>query len=508
MTFLKELHKPDILDCIAHLSSDEVFTPPKLVNEMLNLLPPELFTSPDTKFLDTGCKSGVFLREIAKRLIEGLKEQIPDLQQRIEHIFTKQLYGIAITELTGLLARRSVYCSKSANGKYSVCHFATPDGNIEYSRTKHIWKNGKCILCGASQSQYDRGDILETHAYSFIHCNEEQNTAQWKRLKDMKFDVIIGNPPYQLNDGGGTGASATPLYHLFVEQAKNLSPNYISMIIPARWYAGGKGLDKFRDDFLSDKKLKKLVDYPNSGDCFPGVTIAGGICYFLWDKNYSGKCNIVNMKGNKITSAENRELDEYPFFIRDNQSINIIRKVKKYQEITMSSIVYARNCFNLFSNESGHTNPLKGDYILHSLKGRSYISPSEIVDRDQLVSKYKVIITKAMSGGNKPSADGNYAVISTLRVLGPNEVCTETYLCIGAFNAEQEANNLKKYISSCFFRFLLLQALTSINISKDKFLFVPIQDFTQEWTDEKLYKKYGLTKEEIEFIESMIKPME
>lgn len=203
MTFLKELHKPDILDCIAHLSSDEVFTPPKLVNEILDMLPEELFKNPASKFLDPGCKSGVFLREIAKRLIKGEKDQIPDLEKRIHHIFTHQLYGLAITELTGLLARRSTYCSKTANGKYSICTFNTPNGNIDYSRTEHVWENGKCVLCGASQSQYDRGDILETHAYSFIHCNEEYNQTLFKRLKDMKFDVIIGNPPYQLSCGGG-----------------------------------------------------------------------------------------------------------------------------------------------------------------------------------------------------------------------------------------------------------------------------------------------------------------
>lgn len=193
MSFLEELHKPDILDCISHLSSDEVFTPPKLVNEILDMLPQELFQSPNTKFLDPCCKSGVFLREIAKRLIDGLADKIPDLEKRIDHIFKNQLFGLAITELTSLLSRRSVYCSKDASGEYSVCNFAEEDGNIEYKRTYHIWFKDKCMMCGAAKSEYDRGDELETHAYSFIHTDNLKNSELFKRLKDMKFDVIIGN---------------------------------------------------------------------------------------------------------------------------------------------------------------------------------------------------------------------------------------------------------------------------------------------------------------------------
>lgn len=508
MSILEELHKPDILDCISHLSSDEVFTPPKLVNEILDTLPQELFASPNTKFLDPCCKSGVFLREIAKRLIDGLEDEIPDLEKRTEHIFKNQLFGIAITELTSLLSRRSVYCSKDANGEFSVVHFDNPEGNIEYKKTYHVWFKDKCMFCGASKSEYDRPDILETHAYSFIHTDNLRNKELFERLKEMKFDVIIGNPPYQLSDGGGTGSSATPLYHLFVEQAKKLNPKYISMIIPARWYAGGKGLDNFRCNMLNSKKIKKIVDYANSADCFPGVTIAGGICYFIWENRYNGNCEIVNMKGNSAVSSCIRSLDEYPVFVRDNIAIKIIKKISSFKENTLNNLVYSRNCFNLFSNEKGHTNYKNEDCILYSLQGKSYIEKNCIIDRDKLINKYKVIITKAMSGGNKPTADGNYQVVSSLNVLEPNVVCTETYLCLGAFNDETKAINLKDYVKTKFFRFLLLQALSSINISKEKFCFVPIQDFNEEWTDEKLYKKYSLTQEEINFIESMIRPME
>ena len=508
MSILEELHKPDILDCISHLSSDEVFTPPRVVNQILNTLPQELFKNPHTKFLDPCCKSGVFLREIAKRLIDGLENEIPDLEKRTEHIFKNQLFGIAITELTSLLSRRSVYCSKDASGEFSVVHFDNPEGNIEYKKTYHVWFKDKCMFCGASKSEYDRPDILETHAYSFIHIDNLRNKELFERLKEMKFDVIIGNPPYQLSDGGGTGSSATPLYHLFVEQAKKLNPQYISMIIPARWYAGGKGLDKFRSSMLNSKQIKKIVDYTNSADCFPGVTIAGGICYFLWDSNYNGNCEILNMKQNSVLSSSTRSVSEYPVFVRDNIAVEIIKKITKLEEKAMNNLVYSRNCFNLFSNEKGHSVYNNGDCILYSLQGKSYIEKTCITDRDNLINKYKVIITKAMSGGNKPTSDGNYQVVSSLNVLEPNMVCTETYLCIGAFSNNIQAENLKKYIKTKFFRFLLLQALSSINISKDKFCFVPIQDFNEEWIDEKLYRKYGLTQEEIDFIESMIRPME
>ena len=511
---LKAGYNPDVLSCLANLSNDEVFTPPEVANAMLDLLPQKIFSDPNAKFLDPACKSGVFLREIAKRLIAGLADKIPDLQKRIDHIFKEQLYAIAITELTSLLSRRSVYCSKDASGKYSVSKFKGEQGNIFYKPTKHLWINGKCLECGASQSEYgdEERQGLESHAYQFIH------KAMPGELENMKFDVIIGNPPYQLNDGGGTGSSAMPIYHHFVNQAKKLNPRFLIMIIPARWYAGGKGLDDFRKEMLNDGHIATLVDYPNSADCFPGVIIAGGVCYFIRDKNYTGYCTVINNQQNNIISYEKRFLNEYDTFVRDNIAVKIIRKVLQKSPETLDATVHGRNCFSIISSNNGHKTYKNEDLRLLSLNGYSYISSNEFIDRDKILNKYKVVITKAMSGGNKPSSDGKYIIVSSLKLLKPKEVCTETYLCIGDFDNEHKANHLCNYIKTKTFRFLLLQALTSINISKDKFSFVPIQDFSTksdiDWNspipeiDAQLYKKYGLSQEEIAFIESMIRPME
>ena len=501
---MKNNYSPDILNCLANLSSDEVFTSPELANRMLDLLPQELFRSPKTRFLDPCSKSGVFLREIAKRLLAGLEEEIPDLQQRIDHIMTKQVFGIACTDLTAEMSRRTLYCSKQANGEYSVTTvFDDIQGNILYERCHHTWNaQGRCECCGASKGEYLRTDSRETYAYPFIHKSIKEIFH-----KDMQFDVIIGNPPYQMSDGG-QAASARPIYQYFVEQSMKLQPRYLCMIIPARWYAGGKGLDQFRCNMLGNKQIRNLIDYSNSADCFPGVNIAGGVCYFLWDKSYKGQCEITSITSTKESTTDTRNLDEYNVLVRNNTAIHIIRKVLKSQT-TMDSVVFSRNSFGISSNTRGtEKKQSNDDVLLCSSDGDSYYSLKKVDDKRNVIGRYKVIITYAMSGGNKPTADGNYQVISTLRVLKPNEVCTETYLVLSTFDNESQANNMCTYVRTKTFRFLLLQSLTSIHITKDSFQFVPLQDFSHPWTDEMLYKKYGLTEEEIAFIESMIRPME
>ena len=499
------IHNPDVLSCLANLSSDEVFTPPEIANAMLDLLPQELFSDPSVTFLDPCCKSGVFLREIAKRLNKGLEAHLPNREERLEHIFRNQLLGIAITELTSLLARRGVYCSKYPNGPYSVVRFDNADGNIRYKHITHTWRGGKCVFCGASQAAYGeqaRKEGLESHAYEFIHANNPNTPFH------MNFDVIIGNPPYQLNDGGN-GVSAIPIFQYFVEQAKRLNPKYLSMIIPARWYSGGKGLDNFRDSMLNDKRLKKLVDYESSKDCFSGVNIAGGICYFLWKSEYKGKCEVVNIIGNESKKSE-RHLDEFPILIRSNTAISIVHKVLNKTFSVWSDYAYPRNPFGFSTNYRGRKEKRDGDIEILTSEGFSYISRKEIIKNIDIIDHYKILIGRLVPSNGELNVDpkNGYKVITDTKIIGPHQINTETYLDIGVFPTDLEAKNFEKFLKTKFVRYLLKQAISSLNVNRECFRFVPKEDFTQEWTDKKLYKKYGLTKEEQELIEKTIRPME
>lgn len=496
-----EAHISDILNCLANLSSDEVFTSPELANQMLDLLPQELFSDPQATFLDPCCKSGVFLREIAKRLLKGLEAQIPDLQQRIDHIMSKQLFGIALTRLTAEMGRRTLYCAKKADGSYSVATcFGDEQGNLRYMRCEHTWQNGKCARCGANRAQYDRVASIENYAYPFIHLNINEI------FKNMQFDVIIGNPPYQLSDGGAQ-ASATPIYNMFVIQAMKLDPRYLCMIIPSRWFGGGKGLDSFRETMISENRIRVIHDYLNASDCFGnGVEIKGGVCYFLWERDNPGKCVITTHVGNKKQKQEPRYLKEKgsDVFIRYAEGVSVYHKVCKLKEKTMESCVSSQKPFGLRTYVHGEIGYFDNSVKLYERGGVGYISRTEIEKNYELIDRYKVYISAAYNAG-----DGYPHQILGKPIIGePNSCCTETYLVIGPFGSMEETKNVISYIQTRFFRFLVMLKKSSQHAAATVYSFVPLQDFSHPWTDEMLYEKYGLDEKEIAFIESMIKPME
>lgn len=493
-------YNPDILSCLANLSSDEVFTPPNVVNEMLDCLPQELWENRDLKVLNPSCKSGVFLREIAKRLDNGLKDEIKDRNKRINHILKNQLFGIAITNLTGLISRRTVYCSKIANGEHSICqNFNDSFGNIVYERIEHTWQGNACVYCNASRKVYDRGEGAETYAYNFIHAKMDEH---W--IMNQEYDLIIGGPPYQLYDGGGTGAAAKPVYQKFIDKAKKLNPRYLSMIIPARWYSGGKGLDDFRESMLSDRNIRRIVDYVDTRDCFPNVDIAGGICYFIRDREEMGDCLVSTIR-NKEKTDSIRDLNKLPTLVRDKLAVEILEKVFSKKESRMDTLVSSRKPFGL---ESAQKPLKKGDLGLFSSHGHGRIESSMVKKGHEHIAKWKVFLSKASNDhGGQADKDGTRKIFARIEVHGPSVVCTESYLLVGTYDTAKEAENMMSYLKSKFCRFLVSTTLLTHNISKGVFRYVPTLPMNKSWNDQELYKRYNLNKEEIAFIESLIRTM-
>ena len=502
MSSISKSYNPDVLTCLANLSNDEVFTPPLIANKMLDLLPQEIWSDKNIRFLDPVCKSGIFLREIVKRLDIGLRNTIKDHDQRIHHILRNQVFGIAITELTALLSRRTVYCSKSATGKYSITNkFDTEAGNIRFDLVRHEWDGERCKYCGVNKALFDRGEDLESHAYQFIHTERPQD------IFNMKFDVIVGNPPYQMNVGVEKENYAIALYQKFVEQAKKLNPRFLTMIVPARWYAGGRGLDEFRNEMLNDDRIRVIVDYPNAVDCFPGVDISGGVCYFLWDRDNRGDCEVVTVKGNDVVSRMRRSLLEKgcETFIRFNESISILRKVSSKREPTFDQLVSPQTPFGLLSSFTDYKKKkFSGAVKVHTVNGVGYIKREQVQRNTQWIKGWKVYISKAYGErGNYP-----YRFLAKPFIGEDNSCCTQTYLMIGPFKTAEISRNVISYIHTRFFRFFVMMRKNTQDVMRDKYGLVPQQDFSESWTDEKLYKKYGISKAEVEFIESMVKPMD
>lgn len=519
---------PDVLTCIANLSNDEVFTPPQFANRMLDTLAEawaaqrngaNLWADKSVRFLDPFTKSGIFLREITARLTVGLEDEIPDLEKRVDYILTHQVFGIGITQMTSLLARRSVYCSKFANGKHSVAKsFKNDQGNIWFERTEHTWKDGKCSFCGAGQKSLDRGEGRETHAYAVIHTNDIKKRINEVFGGKMQFDVIIGNPPYQLDDGG-FGKSAAPIYQLFVEQAKKLEPRYLSLVIPSRWFAGGKGLDEFRNSMLTDKRMRSIDDYLSAADVFPGVGLKGGVCYFLWERDNAGSCRVTTHFKDWLDSTATRPLLEggVDVFIRFNEGLSILKKViavetGQSQSLSLpenkrfDKLVSARKPFGLDTKFKGKATKQAGDVLIYQNGGTGYTPKKSITTGTHLIDKWKLFAGYAAPGtGNKDTYP--HRIISTPFIGEPGSISSETYLCFGPFNSKSEAESVFSYLSCRLTRLLVLLRKPSQHVTQKVYAFVPTQDWTKQWTDADLYKKYGLVAEEIEFIEKIVRPM-
>lgn len=503
---------PDVLTCIANLSNDEVFTPPEFANRMLDTLAEawaadhggaSLWADKSVRFLDPCTKSGVFLREITSRLSKGLASEIENLEERVDHILTKQVFGIGITHLTSLLARRSVYCSKHASGKHSIAKgFARDMGNVWFERIEHTWPDGKCKYCGASRKILDRGEELETHAYAFIHTDDIKVRLAELFGGDMQFDVIIGNPPYQLDDGG-YGTSAAPIYQLFVEKALDLDPRYAVFVTPSRWMAGGKGLDRYRQTMLSDKRMRRIVDYPKLYEGFPGVKIRGGISYFLWEREHDGPCEVQTIwDGQPTGPTVARHLDAYDILVRRNEAIPILEKVRAKGEATLDARVSSQKPFGLrtFFHGKPDAKRLKKPVKLFGSQKVSWVERSEIQANAAWIDMWKVLMTRVQ--GTSAAVETKF--LSKPIVAAPGSACTESYIVAGLFTTETEAANYAGYLRTRFARFLVSLRKSTQDAPKNVYAFIPDLPLNQEWTDAKLYKRYGLTKEEVAFIESQI----
>lgn len=496
-------HVPDILDVIAALSSNSIPTPPVLASAMLDLLPPEVWTNPELKWLDPSAKSGSILREVVRRLMLGLTEWQPDAEKRAQHILKEMVFGSAQTKIHGEMSRRSVYVSRDASSPFSVVNFDDPEGNIPFVEARHSYPTNKqgrvtgpCSICSAPAS-LERGNSRENYADAFIH-----GAYPTKEMEDMKFDVIVGNPPYQTGDGK---TSESPLYHYFIEAAIQLDPKYLAMIVPSRWFNAGKGLDEFRERMIQDRRLKAIVDNPKLFDCFPGVEIKGGVNYFLWDRDHDGDCEFSIRVDGQILSTQTRDLRlGEGVLIRDNRASNIILKCRpENAEDSLSNWFSSQFPFgqSITTNFSGARNePFEGSIPLIFGSHVGYISRDQVEKNKEWIDRWKVIVPKAGDGHGRETS----YVIGEPLALAPGSVCTQTYLVAGIFDSAAEAENYANFLTTKLVRFLVLQRKSTQDIRPDKFRFVEKLDMSRPWTDSDLFAHFGLTEEEADYVVNAI----
>ena len=449
------------------LSSSEIVTPAKIAEEMIDVLPQDEITE-NTKFLDIASKQGEFTLALYSKFGDKIKNNI----------------------------------------------YAIPTSTLTYEFTRKVY-----TLLGMPIENI----FSDFNSYELIDSNHNQEIT--KRLLDMKINAIVGNPPYNKLNGGGNGTSGEVLYNKFVQIAKETKASYVSMIMPARWYTSGE-LEYIRKELLYDNKIEFLNDYPNASDCFSNVEIKGGICHFLWNKNYNDKCNVYTHLNNSSIEKTKRNLLEtnLSIFMRYVQMVPILQKVLSFKENSFSDIISANDPFGFDVREKGSYKRVKPSfntipkensisfyYYRWQSKGVGYVDRSVIRKNKNWVDSYKVFIPKAWGTGNT-TTDKLNAFIPDL-----HSCCTETYLVIGPFKTRQEATNVVSYISTKFFKLMVFVLKLTQNAMQDTYKYVPLQDFTSksdiDWSksvseiDNQLYAKYGLSEEEISFIESTIKEM-
>lgn len=509
-------HVPDVLETLAQLPNDEVYTPPKLVNAMLDILPEHVWSEPDYRWLDPATKSGVFLREVARRLMVGLADWEPDGAKRRDHILRHMVHGAAITQMSGEIARRSLYQSKNATGAEIkdpaladlVVHLDTPDGNVPFVHSEHVLdRAGKfCTVCRAPATLIRAN--RESFAYSFLH-----GTYPTKELADMKFDVIVGNPPYQIGMDDGKGnrtANITPLYNLFVEKAIAMSPRYVLMITPSRWFTSGHGLTDYRLRMMNDRRLRALVDNPKLYDVFPQAEIKGGVSYFLWDREYDGDCEFSTRIDGSIRDTANRDLRQgVDVILRDNFAAGVVAKIASdpFLKGSLGDIVSPSDPFgaSIKTNFRGaEEEPFEGSIPLVFVNKVGYIRRDQLERNQAWIDRWKVLIPKAGDGhGREPAY-----VLGEPIALAPGSACTQSYLVAGTFDTRSEAENYAYFMTTKFLRFLVLQRKISQDLTPSRFAFVPMLDMTRRWTDADLYEHFHLASDEIAYVEQVIGPRE
>lgn len=501
-----------MLDAIAQIDNEKVITTSSTVRKIVDLVSPEIWRNPNARILDPMTKGGEYLKECALRLWDGLKGTIPDKNERRRMILHECLYGMATEEICAQISRRTVYCAEDATNHRCIERFERREGNIIFQQCKHTYdKIGKCTACGCRKNKEN-----DQYAYPFLHMDPP---FRIERNEKMEFDLIIGNPPYQLMDGGH-GPSASPLYHKFWQRAVDINPREIVMVIPARWYTGGRGLDDFREAMLRDKHIEELHDFLDSGECFPDNKIAGGVCFIKWKRNHQGDCLITqHHQSREYPEQKRRPLDSgFGIFIRKEMDVNMARKIveriTETGEGTLDQVVSAARPFGLRTYYKGKK---KGKYALlcrNSISNwnnpnsstRRYVDLKDITSGKGLIDKWKIAISAASGAGKQYDKTGRRSILSVVETLKPEEICTETYLTIGPYKNKKETELMKKYLDTKFVRYLIGVKTHTQHFKQATFSLVPNIGHKKEWTDEMLYNRYDLSEAERKEIEQSIKP--